>query len=140
MRALLAALAASAAVLTLGACQATEEVRSGVDQARSSAAALGAGVADACRASRPHVAALGDLATRLAEDSDLRVELAPQVRRTVGQLASSIGDQPELRPALVAARDLSESVGQANRASVELAARQAQVALVSTRSLCNLVG
>ena len=140
MRPLLAALAASAAVFALGGCQATEDVRSGVEQARSSAASLGSGAADACRASRPHVTTLNDLADRLAADPDLRVQLAPQVRRAVGQLTASVGDQPELQPVVVAARDLGESIGQANRASVELAARQAQAALVSTRTLCNLAG
>lgn len=140
MRAILAALAASAAVVTLGACEAADDVRTGVDQARSSAASIGTGVRTACRASGDNLTKLDDLSGRLADDPDLRVQLAPQVRQTVGQLTSSIGDQTQLQPVLAAARDLSESIGDANRTSIEVSARQAQVAVRSAQALCNLAG
>src|SRR5829696_6561140 len=126
MRALLAAVAATAAVLTLGACETAGEVRSGVDQARSSAASIGSGVRTACRASGTQLTRLDDLATKLADNPDLRVQLAPQVRQTVEQLTAS--------------RDLSESVGEANRTSVEVSARQAQVAVRSAKAVCDVAG
>jgi len=140
MRALLAAVAATAAVLTLGACETAGEVRSGVDQARSSAASIGSGVRTACRASGTQLTRLDDLATKLADNPDLRVQLAPQVRQTVEQLTASIGDRAELQPVLTAARDLSESVGEANRTSVEVSARQAQVAVRSAKAVCDVAG
>jgi hypothetical protein len=140
MRATLAALAVSAAVLTLGACGAAEDVRTGVEQARSSAASLGAGAKAACSSSKANLAKLDGLSTKLADNPDLRVELAPQVRQTVAQLTSSIGDRAELQPVLASARDLSESIGEANRTSVETSARQAQLAVRSAQALCSIAG
>jgi uncharacterized protein YoxC len=138
MRALLAAVAASVAMLTLGACETAEEVRSGVEEARTSAASIGAGVRTACRASETELTRLDDLATKLADNPDLRVQLAPQVRQTVQELTASIGDRAELQPVLTAARDLSESVGEANRTSVEVSARQTQLAARSAKALCDV--
>ena len=140
MRAALAALAAATAILALGACETADDITTGVDQARSSAASIGAGARAACRASADGLTKLDGLATRLADDPDLRVELAPQVRATVAELTADIGGRAELQPVLAAARDLSASVGEANRASVEASARQAQVAVRSGQALCSLGG
>ena len=140
MRAALAALAASVAVLTVGACEAADDVRTGVDQARSSAASLGSGVRSACRASGDHMKRLDSLATQLADNPDLRVKLAPQVRETVTHLTNDIGTRAELQPVVAAARDLASSLGDANRASIETSARQAQLAVRSAQAVCNLAG
>lgn len=140
MRPVLAALAAAAAILALGACETADDLRTGVDQARSSAASIGAGARAACTASAANMTKLDDLATRLAENPDLRVELAPQVRSTVEQLTQQIGARTELQPVLIAARDLAGSIGEANRSSVETSARQAQVAVRSGQALCDLAG
>lgn len=140
MRSALAAVAASAAVLCLAACETTDDVRSGVDQARSSAASIGAGTRTACRASAAELTTLGDLSTTLADDPDLRVKLAPQVRQTVDRLAADVGSRAELQPVVAAAQELASSVGEANRTTVEVSARQAVVAVRSAQALCKLAG
>ena len=141
MRAALAA-AVGSAVLLFGAaaCDTAEEVRSGVDEARSSAASVGAGAREACRASKDELTSLGDLAGRLADNPDLRVELAPEIRRTVDRLAREVGDRSELQPVVAAARDLAGAVGQANRDTVEAAARQTVVAVRGAEALCRVAG
>jgi hypothetical protein len=139
--ALLAALAAAAAVaVSTAACDTADDVRSGVEEARSSAASIGAGARAACRASEDELKTLGDLSDRLAADPDLRVELAPQVRQTVDRLAAEVGTRAELQPVVVAARELASSLGEANRATVETAARQAALAVRSTQASCKLAG
>lgn len=133
-------LAALALALGAVACETADDVRSGVEEARSSAAAVGAGARTACRASEDELKTLGDLSDRLAADPGLRVELAPQIRQTVDRLAAEVGDRAELQPALVAARSLAAAVGEANRTTVETAARQSAAAIRSTQAGCKLAG
>jgi hypothetical protein len=131
--------AVSLAVL-LGAvsCGATDDVRNGVDQARSSAASIAAGTRQACTASRTTLATLGDLAQQLADNPDLRTRLAPQVRQTVDKLVSQLGSRPELGGIVAAARDLSSAVASANRTQVEVAAKQTVVAVRGAQGVCDL--
>ena len=141
MRALLAVLAAASAVaVSTTACENADEVRSGVEEARSSAASIGAGARAACRAGEDELETLGDLSDRLAADPDLRVELAPQVRQTVDRLAAEVGTRAELQPAVTAARQLASSLGEANRTTVEVSARQAALAIRSAQASCKLTG
>lgn len=133
-------LAAAAVLACSTACETAGEVRSGVDQARSSAASVGAGARQACRAGEAELRTLGDLSTRLSDDPDLRTELAPQVRATVDRLAADVGSRAELQPVLLAARELASAVGQANRAAVQAAAAQAVVAVRSAQAVCRLAG
>ena len=121
-----------------GDCDTAEDVRSGAEEARSSAASIGAGAREACRASEDEVRTLGDLSSRLAEDPGLRAQLAPQVRQVVDRLASEVGSRAELQPVVTAARDLASAVGQANRDTVQAAARQAVVAVRSAQAACSL--
>jgi hypothetical protein len=139
MRAALIAVSLLAAVAAT-ACEAADDVRSGVDEAASSAASIGAGAREACRASEDELKTLGELADRLAAEPDLRTELAPQVRETVDQLATEVGSRAELQPVVVAARKLASAVGEANRDSVEVTARQAAAAIRTTQSGCRLAG
>ena len=139
MRAALAALLTLAALGT-AACDTADDVRSGVEEARSSAASIGAGARTACRASADELTTLGGLSDRIAADPSLRVELAPQVRQTVDRLAAEVGSRPELQPVVAAARELASSVGNANEAAVEVAARQAAVAIRSAQAGCKLAG
>jgi hypothetical protein len=138
--ALLVALAAASVAVSTAACETADDVRSGVEEARSSAASIGAGARAACRASEDELRTLGDLSDRLAADPDLRVELAPQVRQTVDRLAAEVGTRPELQPVVIAARELATSLGQANRATVEVSARQAALAIRSAQASCKLAG
>lgn len=139
MRAALLAVAVLALVCTTS-CETAENARSGVNEARSSAASVGAGARLACRASEDELRTLGDLSTRLADDPDLRVQLAPQVRQTVDRLAAEAGSRAELQPVVLAARELASSVGGANRGAVEVAARQAVLAVRSAQAGCRLAG
>jgi uncharacterized protein YoxC len=139
MRSALLALVLLAVVGTTG-CETAEEVRSGVDEVRSSAASVGAGARQACKATEAELRSLDDLASRLADDPGLRVQLAPQVRQTVDRLAADAGSRAELQPVVAAARELASSVGQANRATIEVTARQAVLAIRSAQAGCNLVG
>jgi hypothetical protein len=147
MRLALATLAAATSMLVLGGC--ASDVGSGIDEARSSAASIGAGVRSsasslgsglrqACQASRPELSTLNDLSGKLADNADLRAELAPQVREAVDRLATDIGDRGELKPVVAAGRDLVSAIGDANATAVELSARQAQVAVRSAQALCGL--
>jgi predicted small secreted protein len=140
MRAALLAAAVVLTAVTTAACDTADEVRSGVEEAASSAASIGAGAREACRASEDELKTLGDLADRLAAEPDLRTELAPQVRQTVDQLATEVGSRAELQPVVIAARELASAVGEANRDTVELAARQAATAIRSTQAGCRLAG
>lgn len=119
-------------------CDTAEDVRSGVNEARSSAASIGAGAREACRAAEPELASLGDLSGRLADNPDLRVQLAPQVRQTVDRLAADVGSRAELQPVVLAARELASAVGEANRDAVEVAARQTVLAVRSAQAACKL--
>lgn len=140
MRALLATLAAASVLaVSTAACETADDVRSGVEGARSSAASIGAGARAACRASEDELKTLGDLSDRLAADPDLRVKLAPQVRQTVDRLAAEAGTRAELQPAVTAARELA-SLGEANRTTVEVSARQAALTIRSAQASCKLVG
>ena len=139
MRAALLALLALAAIGTAG-CDTADDVRSGVEEARSSAASIGAGARAACRAGEDELATLGDLSDRLAADPQLRVELAPQVRQAADRLATAVGSRAELQPVVVAARELATAVGDADEATVEAAARQAGVAIRSAQAGCKLAG
>ncbi|HEX6755125.1 MAG TPA: hypothetical protein VF109_04175 [Mycobacteriales bacterium] len=133
-------LAALPLVLLLGAvsCDAAGEVQGGIDQARSSAASATAGLRQACTASRTSLATLGDLAQQLADNPDLRTRLAPRVRTAVDELVGQVGSRPELRGVVAAARDLTSAIGTANRAQVELAAKQAVVAVKGAQGVCDL--
>jgi hypothetical protein len=147
MRAPLAALAAVATVLVLGGC--ASDVGSGIDEARSSAASIGAGVRSsaasvgaglrtACDASKTQLTTLDDLGGKLADDAGQAGRLAPQVRSTADQLAAAAGDRTELKPAVAAGRDLVKAVGGGDESAIELSGRQAQVAVRSAQALCKL--
>jgi hypothetical protein len=147
MRAPLAALAAVAAVLVLGGC--ASDVGSGIDEARSSAASIGAGVRSsaasigaglrtACDASRSQLTTLDDLGGKLADNAGQAGQLAPQVRSTADQLAAAAGDRTELKPVVAAGRDLVKAVGDGDESGIELSGRQAQVAVRSAQALCKL--
>lgn len=147
MRAPLAALAAVAAVLVLGGC--ASDVGSGIDEARSSAASIGAGVRSsaaslsaglrtACDASRVQLTTLDDLGGKLADNAGQAAQLAPQVRSTADRLAAAAGDRTELKPVVAAGRDLVRAVGSGDESAVELSGRQAQVAVRSAQVLCKL--
>ncbi len=140
MRAPLAAALLAAAALAVTGCETADDVRSGVEEAASSAASIGAGAREACRASEDELTRLGDLADRLAAEPDLSPELAPQVKQTVDKLAAEVGSRPELQPVVVATRELASVVGEANRDTVEVAARQAAAAIRSTQAGCRLTG
>jgi hypothetical protein len=146
MRAALAALAAAGSMLALAGCT---DVQNGANEAassaasigagvRSSAASLGAGLRSACQASDSSLTTLDDLAGKLADNADQRAQLAPQVRSTVDQLTSAVGDRAELQPVVTAGRDLVDALGDSSEATVELAARQTQVAVRSGQALCKL--
>ena len=130
-------------VLSLGAlggvvsCD-TDEVRGNIDGARSSAASVASGTRQACQASKTTLATLGDQAQQLADNPDLRTRLAPQIRDTVDTLVTQVGSRPELGGVVAAARDLAGAVGSANEAQVEVAARQAVVAVKGAQGVCDL--
>jgi hypothetical protein len=132
--------AASFVLLLLGAvaCDTADEVRSGVNEARSSAASLTAGTKQACTAAKDTLPKLGDLSQRLADNPDLRTQLAPQIRTTADQLISQVGSRPELGGLVAATRDLTSAVGSANATTVEAAARQAVVAVKGAQAVCDL--
>jgi hypothetical protein len=149
MRAAFAALAAAGSVLVLGGC--ASDIADGVEEARSSAASIGSdvrssaasvgsGVRKSCAAAKDPMVTLYDLGGKLAESPEQRQALAPQVRATVDRLGTAIGDRTELKPVLAAGRDLADSLNDANEAAVELAGRQAQVAVRSGQALCKLAG
>jgi hypothetical protein len=147
MRAALAALTAVASVLVLGGC--ASDVGSGIDEARSSAASIGAGVRSsaasigaglrtACDASKSQLTTLDDLGGKLAADAGQAAALAPQVRQTADQLATAAGDRNELKPVVAAGRDLVDAVDKGDESGIELSGRQAQVAVRSAQGLCKL--
>jgi hypothetical protein len=147
MRAALAVLATATSVLVLNGC--ASDVGNGVDEARSSAASIGAGVRSSasslgaglrqtCQASGSQLTTLDDLAGKLADNAGLGSQLGPQVRQTTDQLATSIGDRTELQPVVAAGRDLVKAIGDGNESAVELSGRQAQVAVRSAQALCKL--
>jgi hypothetical protein len=146
MRAALAALAAAGSMLVLAGCS---DVRDSANDAassaasvgagiRSSAASLGAGLRSACQASDSSMTTLDDLAGKLADNAEQRKQLLPQVRETVDKLASSVDDRSELQPVVEAGRELVTAMGDSSETSVELAARQAQVAVRSGQALCKV--
>lgn len=145
MRAALAALAAGSMVLLAGC----SDVQNGASEAassaasigagiRSSAASIGAGLRTACQASDASMTTLDDLAGKLADNADQRQELLPQVRQTVDKLASEVDDRSELQPVVSAGRDLVDAMGDSSETTVELAARQTQVAVRSGQAACKL--
>jgi hypothetical protein len=145
MRAALAALAAGS-MLVLAGCS---DVQNGASEAassaasvgagiRSSAASIGAGLRSACQASASSMTTLDDLAGKLADNADQRQELLPQVRQTVDKLASEVDDRTELQPIVSAGRDLVDAMGDSSETTVELAARQTQVAVRSGQAVCKL--
>ena len=145
MRAALAALAAGS-MLVLAGCS---DVQNGANEAassaasigagiRSSAASIGAGLRSACQASDASMTTLDDLAGKLADNADQRQELLPQVRQTVDKLASEVDDRSELQPIVSAGRDLVDAMGDSSETTVELAARQTQVAVRSGQAVCKL--
>ena len=60
------------------------------------------------------------------------------MRATVDQLAEAVDDRPELQPVVAAGRALVEAMGDASEATVEVAARQTQVAVRSGQALCKV--
>lgn len=145
MRAALAALAAGS-MLVLAGCS---DVQNGASEAassaasigagiRSSAASIGAGLRSACQASDASMTTLDDLAGKLADNADQRQELLPQVRQTVDKLAGEVDDRGELQPVVSAGRDLADAMGDSSETTVELAARQTQVAVRSGQAVCKL--
>ena len=145
MRAALVALAAGS-MLVLAGCS---DVQNGASEAassaasvgagiRSSAASIGAGLRSACQASASSMTTLDDLAGKLADNADQRQELLPQVRQTVDTLASEVDDRSELQPIVSAGRDLVDAMGDSSETTVELSARQAQVAVRSGQAVCKL--
>jgi len=145
MRAALAALAAGS-MLVLAGCS---DVQNGASEAassaasvgagiRSSAASIGAGLRSACQASASSMTTLDDLAGKLADNADQRQELLPQVRQTVDKLASEVDDRSELQPIVSAGRDLVDAMGDSSETTVELSARQTQVAVRSGQAVCKL--
>ena len=145
MRAALAALAAGS-MLVLAGCS---DVQNGANEAassaasigagiRSSAASIGAGLRSACQASDASMTTLDDLAGKLADNADQRQELLPQVRQTVDKLASEVDERSELQPIVSAGRDLVDAMGDSSETTVELSARQTQVAVRSGQAVCKL--
>jgi hypothetical protein len=145
MRAALAALAAGS-MLVLAGCS---DVQNGASEAassaasigagiRSSAASIGAGLRSACQASDASMTTLDDLAGKLADNADQRQELLPQVRQTVDKLAGEVDERSELQPVVSAGRDLVDAMGDSSETTVELAARQTQVAVRSGQAVCKL--
>ena len=145
MRAALAALAAGS-MLVLAGCS---DVQNGASEAassaasvgagiRSSAASIGAGLRSACQASASSMTTLDDLAGKLADNADQRQELLPQVRQTVDTLASEVDERSELQPIVSAGRDLVDAMGDSSETTVELSARQTQVAVRSGQAVCKL--
>ncbi len=145
MRAALAALAVGS-MLVLAGCS---DVQNGASEAassaasigagiRSSAASIGAGLRSACQASDASMTTLDDLAGKLADNADQRQELLPQVRQTVDKLAGEVDDRSELQPVVSAGRDLVDAMGDSSETTVELAARQTQVAVRSGQAVCKL--
>ena len=145
MRAALAALAAGS-MLVLAGCS---DVQNGASEAassaasvgagiRSSAASIGAGLRSACQASASSMTTLDDLAGKLADNADQRQKLLPQVRQTVDTLASEVDERSELQPIVSAGRDLVDAMGDSSETTVELSARQTQVAVRSGQAVCKL--
>jgi len=145
MRAALVALAAGS-MLVLAGCS---DVQNGANEAassaasigagiRSSAASIGAGLRSACQASDASMTTLDDLAGKLADNADQRQELLPQVRQTVDKLTSEVDERSELQPIVSAGRDLVDAMGDSSETTVELSARQTQVAVRSGQAVCKL--
>ena len=146
MRAALAALAAAGSILPHAACA---DVQSSANEAvssaasigagvRSSAASIGAGLRTVCQAADGPMSTLDDLAGKLVDHADQRDALLPQVRETVDSLAKAVGDRDELRPVVSAGQDLVDAMGHSSETTVELAARQTQVAVRSSQALCSV--
>ncbi len=146
MRSALAALAAAGSILALAGCS---DVQDSAGEAassaaslgagiRSSAASVGAGLRSACQGADGSMTTLDDLAGKLADDAEQRKTLLPQVRSTVDKLAGAVGDRAELRPVVAAGRELVNAMADSSETTVELAARQTQVAVRSGQALCKL--
>ena len=135
MRAALAALAAAGSILALAGCS---DVTDSAGEAASSAASIGAGLRSACQAADGSMTTLDDLAGKLADNAEQRDALLPQIRSTVDNLAAEVDDRAELQPVVAAGRELVKAIGDSSEATVELAARQTQVAVRSGQALCKL--
>lgn len=145
MRAALAALAAGSMLVLAGCSDVQDGAGAAASSAasigagiRSSAASIGAGLRSACQASDASMTTLDDLAGKLADNADQRQELLPQVRQTVDKLAGEVDDRSELQPVVSAGRDLVDAMGDSSETTVELAARQTQVAVRSGQAVCKL--
>jgi hypothetical protein len=146
MRAALAALAAAGSILALAGCSdVTDSAGEAASSAasigagvRSSAASIGAGLRSACQAADGSMTTLDDLAGKLADNAEQRDALLPQIRSTVDNLAAEVDDRAELQPVVAAGRELVKAIGDSSEATVELAARQTQVAVRSGQALCKL--
>jgi hypothetical protein len=139
--------AVAGAVLTLAACSA-DEVTSRTTDVRSSAAAAasaarGVHSREACVAAHDELASLGSLASRLAHDPELRVQLAPQVTAVVNRLteklsAATAGWRDEWREVLQATGDLGKAMREANQTSVRVTASQVVVVVKVAQAGCAL--
>ena len=144
MRAALAALAVAGSIIALAGCsdvtnsanEAASSAASIGSGIRSSAASIGAGLRSACQAADGSMSTLDELAGTLADHADQRQALLPQVRETVDKLATAVGNRAELQPVVAAGRELVDAMGQSGETTVELAARQTQVAVRSGQALC----
>ena len=146
MRAALAALAAAGSMLVLAGCSDVQDsakdaassaasVGAGI---RSSAASIGSGLRSACQASAGSMTTLDDLSGKLADNAEQRKTLLPQVRSTVDKLAGAVDDRAELQPVVAAGRELVKAMADSSETTVELAARQTQVAVRSGEALCKV--
>jgi hypothetical protein len=146
MRAAFAALAAAGSILVLAGCS---DVKDSAGEAASSAASIGAGIRSsaasigsglrgACQAGDAAMTTLDDLAGKLAENGEQSKTLLPQVRSTVDKLAGAVDDRAELQPVVAAGRELVKAMADSSETTVELAARQTQVAVRSGQALCKV--
>src|SRR6201995_3690447 len=119
MRRLLAVLAASGSLVVLAGC--ASDVGNSIDEAKSSAASVGAGVRSsaasvtaalrqACQASGTSLTQPDDLRGKLADASATPAQLTPQAKQTVDNLAAQVGDRDELAPVVAAGRDLVKAL------------------------------
>jgi len=130
----------------LAAACSTEEVTSRASDLQSSAAAAGEAARnlhtkDACVALRDDLDRLGSLATRLARDPSLRVQLAPQVTEVVDRMtrrlaAATAQWRAEWREVLQAGGQLGRAIRAANEANVRVTAGQVAVVVKLAQAGC----
>jgi hypothetical protein len=145
LRRIAVAVAVATAVAALTACS-TDEVGSRAADVRSSAAAAADAAGnihsrEACVAVHDELATLSSLASRLANDPSLRVQLAPQVTAVVTRLtdklsAATAGWREEWREVLQATGDLGKAMREANATSLRVTASQVVVVVKLAQAGC----